>query len=72
MMRLQAGELVEVRSKEEILATLDKSARLDASSLHAPDVCVLRKTIQGLQEGPQDLRFCIHHELTVAPGRRSS
>jgi hypothetical protein len=29
MMRLRAGELVEVRSKEEILATLDKSGRLD-------------------------------------------
>ena len=42
MSRLRAGDWIEVRSKEEILRTLDKQGRLGRHALHAANVSVLR------------------------------
>ena len=48
MTKLSAGDWVEVRSKEEILRTLDKSGRMQGLPIYAADVKVLRTAVSGL------------------------
>ena len=50
-----AGDWVEVRSKEEILRTLDKNGRLDETPLHAANVRTLRSAFPRPQQRVQDL-----------------
>ena len=71
-MRLCAGDWVEVRSKEEILSTLDKNGRLRGTPLHAANVQVLRPTVSGLQAGAQDLRHRERRLRRPPPPRRGS
>jgi hypothetical protein len=47
-MDLRVGDWVQVRSKHEILATLDSSGRLE-DSLHATNVQILWSVLQGLR-----------------------
>ena len=56
-MAARAGEFVEVRSKEEILRTLDKSGRLTAS-FHAANVLLPRPALPGSKSRVQDVRYC--------------
>jgi hypothetical protein len=53
--KLSVGDWVEVRSKEEILRTLDANGQLDRAAVYARDVPILRGAIPGLQRGTQDL-----------------
>ena len=56
---LRVGEIVEVRSEAEILATLDERAET-MTPLHARDAAVLRPTVPGGQAGREAMR---HHQL---------
>ena len=62
--KLRAGDWIEVRSKEEILCTLDSERAARWYAVYARDVCVLRKAISGVQTGAQDLRYSISDSRT--------
>ena len=65
--KLIAGEWVEVRSKEEILRTLDGNGQLDGMPFMPEMFAVLRQEVSGVQACAQDLR----HGLSCSgtPGR---
>ena len=60
MLDLRVGEIVEVRSEAEILATLDENGELDGLPFMPEMLAVLRPAVPGRQARPQALR---HHRL---------
>ena len=54
-MKLRAGDWVEVRSKEEILRSLDKKGRLEELPFMPQMFEYCGTAVQGFQAGAQDL-----------------
>ena len=64
--KLRVGDWVEVRSKDEILQTLDRDGRLDGMPFMPEMFAFCGQAISGLQERPQDLRYGVSGSLAPA------